>query len=352
MSEKNDEGLSSTADGGNGTPAAQSTPAKTGWPKTPSSVPDSREWERDLIAKVALAAVDEQRRARRWSIFFKSLVALYVAGLLLLALPKGSVFPASASGGKHTALVEINGVIAADQAASADTVNESLRAAFKDKNTAAVILSINSPGGSPVQAGYVNDEITRLRGEHPDIKVYAVIADICASGGYYIAVAADKIYADKASLVGSIGVLMDGFGFTEAMNKLGVERRLLTSGESKGFLDPFSPLKESDAAHMRTLLAATHKQFIDVVKKGRGERLKENEPLFSGLIWNGEQALDLGLVDGLGSPSFVARQIVGEEDIVNYTRHPPLLERFAEKIGMAMGHTLTAALNWMNSGMR
>lgn len=300
-------------------------------------------WERDLVARVAFAAVSEQRRARRWGIFFKMLGFAYIAALFMLYFPMqddglGGI------GRKHTALVDVNGVIADNEAANADDIVGDLRAAFEDEHSVGIILRINSPGGSPVQAGYVNDEIKRLRGEFPDKKLYAVVSDICASGGYYMAAAADEIYADKASLVGSIGVLMDGFGFTGTMDKLGVERRLMTAGTNKGFLDPFSPMKESDREHMRKILDSTHQQFINVVKSGRGDRLKETPETFSGLIWTGEQALELGLIDGLGSAGYVAREIIGEERIVNYTHEPTPLERFAERIGASMGKSVTSAL--------
>ena len=244
--------------------------------------------------------------------------------------------------GKHTALIDIHGVIAADAEASADNVITGLRAAFKNKGTAGIILRINSPGGSPVQAGYINDEIHRLRELHPDIPVYTVITDICASGGYYIAVGADQIYADKASIVGSIGVLMDGFGFVDAMNKLGIERRLLTAGEHKGFLDPFSPINVAEKKHVENLLAQIHQQFINVVKRGRGERLKDNKDLFSGLVWTGTQAVDMGLVDGIGSSSYVAREVIGVERIVDFTHERPPLERFIERIGATMVNSLSS----------
>lgn len=242
--------------------------------------------------------------------------------------------------GKHTALVEVEGVIADDSNASADNVITGLRAAFKDKNTQGVILRINSPGGSPVQAGYINDEIVRLREQYPDVPLYAVITDICASGGYYVAAAADKIYADKASIVGSIGVLMDGFGFVGAMERLGVERRLLTAGEHKGFLDPFSPARQEDIAHVQGMLKEIHQQFIATVQKGRGARLKESDDLYSGLMWTGEQSLEMGLVDALGSSSHVAREVIGAENIVDFTPHANYLDRFAERIGMALGEML------------
>ena len=298
-------------------------------------------WERELITRLASDAVVEQRKARRWGIVFKSLLFAYLL-ILLFALPFD--FSTSKTIGKHTALVELQGVIEDGAQASADNIIQGLRDAYEDSNTAAVILRINSPGGSPVQAGYMNDEIIRLREKHPNIPLYAVITDICASGGYYVAVAAEEIYADKASIVGSIGVLMDGFGFTDAMKKLGVERRLITAGANKGFLDPFSPPKEEDVMHVRGLLKTIHKQFIDVVKEGRGARLKENPDLFTGLVWTGEQSVELGLVDGLGSSSYVAREIIGEEKIVNFTPQPNYLNRFAERLGVAIGRQLPMSI--------
>ncbi|MEO5702567.1 MAG: S49 family peptidase, partial [Gammaproteobacteria bacterium] len=276
---------------------------------TPATNEPTTQWERNLINRLVFAGISEQRRARRWNIFFKSLFFLYLLILLVMYLPDdwtGSGMAVT----RHTALLDLQGVIADDSEASADNIIHGLRAAFKDKNTAGVILRINSPGGSPVQAGYINDEIRRLRTEYPSIPLYAVITDICASGGYYVAVAADKIYADKASLVGSIGVLMDGFGFTGTMEKLGVERRLITAGENKGFLDPFSPVKEDDVQHVQGLLGDIHRQFIDTVKRGRGKRLKENADIYNGLVWTGEQSVKLGLIDGLGSSSYVAREII------------------------------------------
>jgi protease-4 len=299
-------------------------------------------WERQMISRLAYSALEEQRKSRRWNIFFRSVFLLYL--LLLLFYIPGDWGGESIKGGKHTSLVEIQGVIADNTPANADTVIGGLRAAFKDKNTVGVILKINSPGGSPVQAGYINDEIVRLREKYPNIPLYAVISDICASGGYYIASAADEIYADKASIVGSIGVLMDGFGFTKAMDKLGVERRLLTAGEHKGFLDPFSPAKQEDIMHVKGLLGNIHKQFIDTVKQGRAGRLKEIPELFSGLVWTGEQSLELGLIDGLGSAGYVAREIIGEDNIVDYTYRPSFFDRFADRIGVTLGNTVLSTI--------
>ena len=298
------------------------------------SPPDQGQWERELVNRLAFSALAEQRRTRRWGIFFKFAILAYLMALLVLYLPLGRLAPSE--GEKHTALVEVSGIISDDSEASADNIVAALRAAFKDDDTAGVILRINSPGGSPVQAGYVNDEIGRLRKKHPKIPLYAVITDMCASGGYYIAAAADRIYADKASVVGSIGVLMNGFGFVGTMEKLGVERRLLTAGESKGMLDPFSPANPTEVAHIEGVLNELHGQFIEVVKRGRGDRLTGGEELFSGLVWSGERSVELGLVDALGSSSYVAREIIGVEEIRDFTPRRDLLERIADRIGMAM----------------
>ena len=311
-------------------------------PASPTgSEPSKEAWERNLVQRLVFAAYNEQRRARRWGIFFKSLAFIYLLVLLVIYLPKETTSMAT---GKHTALVDMQGVIADNAEANADTVNAGLRAAFKDKNTAAVILRINSPGGSPVQAGYISDEIRRLRAKYPNIPLYAVITDICASGGYYVAAAADKIYADKASLVGSIGVLADGFGFVGTMDKLGVERRLLTAGEHKGFLDPFSPVNEDEVKHMKNLLGDVHKQFVETVKKGRGDRLKEGADLYNGFIWTGEQGVDLGLVDGLGSSSSVAREIIKAENVVDFTVRGRYLDRLVERLGVSAMQSLSAML--------
>lgn len=306
--------------------------------------PQPDNFEKDVVNRLAFAALNEQRRARRWNILFRSLFMVWLFSFLavIVASPGGKVELSRTT--DHTALIDIEGVIAADQAANADNIVGSLRDAFTNKHAKAIILRINSPGGSPVQAGYINDEIIRLRNAHPDKKVYAVVVDICASGGYYIAAAADEIYADKASMVGSIGVLMNGFGFTGSMDKLGVDRRLITAGDHKGFMDPFSPLKEDEVAHTKTLLNNIHEQFINVVRNGRGDRLADNEKLFSGYIWTGEKAIELGLVDGLGSSSYVAREIVGAEDIVDYTTRPTYLDRFAERFGAAMAKSLGVSL--------
>jgi protease-4 len=316
-------------------------------PLQPSSDEQARrgddEWHRDLVNRLAFASLNEQRRTRRWNVFFKVLLALYLGAILLLYWP-GEWPDTAVSGEKHTALVELKGIISDEAEASADNVISGLRDAFEDDNTAGVILRINSPGGSPVQAGYIYDEMKRLREKYPDIPLYAVVTDMCASGGYYVAAAADAIYVDKASIVGSIGVRMDSFGFVGTMDKLGVERRLYTAGESKAFLDPFLPSKAADVAHIETLLVDIHEQFINAVKDGRGDRLKQSEDMFSGLIWTGKESLDMGLVDGLGSSSYVAREIIEAEEIVEFTAEPDLLERLSDRLGIGVARALAGIL--------
>lgn len=321
--------------------------------KTPAAgSPDERSWR--LLEKALLASVQEQRRSRRWGIFFKVLTFLYLFIMLALFTPALDLKKSASRSESHTALVEVRGMIADKEAASADNIVGSLRAAFDDPKTKGVILRINSPGGSPVQSGYIYDEIRRLRGEHKDIKVYAVIADLGASGAYYIASAADEIYADKASLVGSIGVTAASFGFVETMNKLGVERRVYTSGEHKAFLDPFQPQKEDETRFWQGVLETTHKQFIDSVKKGRGNRLKvDGHPeLFSGLIWTGEQAVVLGLVDKLGSTSYVAREVIGEKEIVDYTVQDSPIDRFAKRLGASVSERAALWLGFQGPSLR
>lgn len=310
------------------------------WNASAAGNGDDRSWK--LLEKTLLAGVQEQRRARRWGIFFKTLTFIYLFGALVLFTPSLNLQQSAARSENHTALIEIRGMIMADEAASADNVVSSLRAAFEDAKTKGIVLRINSPGGSPVQSGYIYDEIKRLRAEHPDIKVYAVISDLGASGAYYIASAADQIYADKASLVGSIGVTAATFGFVGVMEKVGVDRRVYTSGEHKAFLDPFQPQKAEETQFWQGVLQTTHQQFIDSVKKGRGDRLKvaEHPELFSGLIWSGEQALELGLVDALGSSSFVAREVIGAKEIVDYTREETPFDRFAKKLGASVAEHL------------
>ena len=290
-------------------------------------------WERGVLEKLAMSAIQEQRRARQWSIFFKVLTFGYLFILLFLFLGLFDGKKDGLPGRKHTALVDLGGVISAGSNASADNLIGSLQDAFGDKNTAGVILRINSPGGSPVQAGLVNDEIRRLRAKYPAIPLYVVVEDMCASGGYYIAAAADRIYVNKASIVGSIGVLMDGFGFTGTMQKLGVERRLMTAGENKGFMDPFSPRNPKHEAFTKGLLEDIHQQFIDVVRQGRGKRLKETPEMFSGLFWTGDKAIQMGLADEIGSVESVARDVIKSEEVVDFTAKESIADRLAKKLG-------------------
>ena len=292
-------------------------------------------WHRDLVNRLAFAAVDEQRRTRRWSVFFKCLLALYLLALLILYMPT-DWSDLSRTSVKHTALVDLNGVISDSSEASADNIITGLRSAFEDENTAGVILRANSPGGSPVQSAYIYDEIKRLRELYPDTPLYAVVTDVCASGCYYVVSAADEIYVNNSSIVGSIGVRMDSFGFVDTIKMLGVERRLYTAGESKGFLDPFTPSKPADVAHVKLLLESIHEQFISAVKSGRGERLKDNQKLFTGLVWTGEESLPMGLADKVGSSGYVAREVIGEEEIVEFTEKQDLWERLSDRIFVAM----------------
>lgn len=301
-------------------------------------------WERSIIEKLALETLAEQRRRRRWGIFFKILGFVYLTFLILAFGDWGDTADRLGDGKKHTALIQLNGVIKPTGEASAEKITEALQAAFKDHGTQGVILRINSPGGSPVQSGIINDEIRRLRAKHPEIPLYAVVEDVCASGGYYVAAAADRIYVDKASIVGSIGVLMDGFGFTGTMDKLGVERRLLTAGENKGFLDPFSPQDTQHKQHAQILLDDIHKQFIEVVRMGRGKRLKDSPELFSGLMWTGAKSVELGLADGLGSVESVARDVIRAEDIRDYTMRASLGERLSRQFGADMAEGIMGTL--------
>jgi protease-4 len=302
----------------------------------PSSTP-----VQSALETVARQLVQDRRSERRWRVFFR-LAWLGIALALLWALfvTRHAVAPPGAA---HTALVEVRGEIGPDTEASAERIVAALKSAFEEKSAQAIVLRINSPGGSPVQAGIINDEVRRLKAKH-NKKVYAVVEEICASGAYYIAVAADEIYVDKASLVGSIGVLMDGFGFTGTMEKLGVERRLLTAGENKGMLDPFSPQNEKHTAYAKAMIDQIHQQFIAVVRQGRGPRLKETQETFSGLFWNGDEAIRLGLVDKVGNLDFVAREVVKAEDIIDYTTHDNLAERFAKRFGAAIGYGAIKAL--------
>ncbi len=303
-----------------------------------SSNPD-RGWERATIEKLVFATIREQQSARRWKLFNRLFWLLVIGAIGWLIYTTNTTTTVSTP---HTAVVDIKGEIASGAEASAENVVVSLKSAFEDEGAQAVVLLINSPGGSPVQAGIINDEITRLKGLH-NKKVYAVVEETCASAAYYIAAAADDIYVDKASLVGSIGVLMDGFGFTGLMEKLGIERRLMTAGANKAMLDPFSPQDEAQRAYIQTMLGEIHIQFIEVVKKGRGDRLKENGDTFSGLVWNGQQAVNLGLADGLGNLDYVAREIVKAEEIVDYTQRENVGLRLAKRFGASVGEGMFLA---------
>ncbi len=313
---------------------------------TQSATADSADipgWERKTLEKLVFAALTEQRQARRWRNFVRLAWLLFLAVVAWLVISRNG--PPTDSSTPHTAMVEIKGEIAAGAEASADLIVAALRSAFEDAGSQAVVMLINSPGGSPVQAGIINDEIKRLKAKH-NKPIYAVVEESCASAAYYIAAAADKIFVDKASIVGSIGVLMDGFGFTGLMDKLGVERRLMTAGENKGFLDPFSPQTERQRVFAQTMLDQIHKQFIEVVKAGRGKRLKETKETFSGLFWTGQQAIEMGLADQLGSLDFVAREVVKAEEVVDYTRRENVAERLVKRFGAAIGagavHAITS----------
>ena len=309
----------------------------------PTSVPG---WERNTLEKLAFASLNEQKASRRWKTFVRLSWLLFFVVLIWIVMHRGA--PVSSASVAHTAVVELKGEIGSGQEASAEFINAALKAAFEDDGAKAVVLLINSPGGSPVQAGMINDEIRRLKTKHKK-PVYAVVEETCASAAYYIAAAADQIFVDKASIVGSIGVLMDGFGFTGLMEKLGVERRLLTAGENKGFLDPFSAQTDKQRAYAQAMLNQIHQQFISVVKAGRGQRLKETPEMFSGLFWTGQQAIELGLADQLGGLDFVAREIVKTEEIIDYTRRDNVAERLAKKFGAAMGDGAVKAVRALPS---
>jgi len=328
------------------TPPGGRPPQASGAGRDPHEV---KPWEREMLEKVLMAGIREQRAARRWKIFFRLLILAIIAFAVwsIFDIDGGSTTSVGSTAGKHTALVTLNGEIAADGQASAQKINAALESAFEDKSAAGVILRINSPGGSPVQAGMIYDDIARLRAKYPKKPIYVVVEEMCASGGYYVAAAADKIYVDKASIVGSIGVLMDGFGFTGLMDKLGVERRLLTAGRNKGFLDPFSPQTDQQKTYALDMLEQVHQQFITAVKKGRGDRLKDDPDLFSGLFWTGQRSVELGLADGLGTIDSVARDVLKAPDLVDYTVKENLPERMARRFGAAVG---AAAMKTMLMG--
>lgn len=302
--------------------------------KTPT---DSQNWERETLQKLVLATVREQRASRRWGIFFRLMTLAMVFFVVWAYFDFDFPSIAEEKLGPHTALIEIDGDIDVEGTGAADNVIPSLNKAFADEGSAAIVLRINSPGGSPVQAGIIVDEIKRLRAEYPEKPLYVVVDEICASGGYYIAAAADRIYVNKASIVGSVGVLMDGFGFTGLMDKLGIERRLQTAGGNKGFMDPFSPQSELHKQYAQQMLNEIHQQFIAVVREGRGKRLKETPEMFSGLFWTGARAVQMGLADGFGTVDTVARDIVKAEDVVDYTQEEGLPERVLKQFGAAVG---------------
>lgn len=302
---------------------------------------ESRDWERDTLRDIAFEGIKERRRARRWGIFFKFLFFGYLVALLAISPLAERLLGSETAVGPHTAIIDIAGQLSPDAPASADRIIEALQSAYASNDVRGVMLRIDSPGGSPVEAGRVVDEMNRLRGEKPDLPVYAVAGNLCTSGAYYIAAAADEIYADKASVVGSIGVIMGGFGFAEAISRLGVERRLYTAGEDKAFMDPFSPVETEQVAHVETLLEEIHEQFIGVVRSGRGDRLAASESeLFSGRFWTGERSVALGLVDGLGGPEFVARELIGESRTRDYMPGRSLLERLSDRVGASVGRAL------------
>lgn len=302
----------------------------------------ANDWERQLLEKLSLAAITEQRRSRRWGIFFKlAFLAYLVIILVMFSLQEDTL--EGVKPGKHSAIVDLTGIIAAGEEASADKIIGSLRDAFEDKRTQGVILRLNSPGGSPVQASYIYREMQRLRKKYPDIPLYAVVVDMCASACYYIASSADKIYANENSLVGSIGVLIDSFGYVGLMEKIGVERRLLTAGEHKGILDPFSPAKPEETDYIKSVLAELHEQFINAVKQGRGDRLKDDPILFTGLFWSGLRGKEMGLVDDFFSSSEVARDVIGEEDMKDFTSKRDLLDQLVDRLGLSVAKGLLPA---------
>jgi protease-4 len=302
-------------------------------------------WEREVIEKLAFAAINEQKKTRRWGLFFKSLMFAYLIVLLGVAVYpkfKGGI---GSSGKPHTAVIDVVGMISESEVTNATAIIQGLRNAAKHPDTKGIVIHANSPGGSPVQADYVFNEIRAIKAKHPDLPIYAVISDMCASGCYYIASAADKIFANPSSLVGSIGVIMNGFGFVGTMDKFGIERRLVIAGEHKALMDPFSPVNSNETKFMQTLIDQVHQQFIDAVKLGRGDRLKETPDMFSGLVWSGAEGIKLGLVDELGNDDYVAREIIGAKHIENFTKEERLLDRLVGKLGASFGHSIGAVLN-------
>jgi len=300
--------------------------------------------DQEVVEKVLLAHVQEQRRARRWGNFWRFITFAFVLGAFWFSSMGGGTHMVASPTMRHTAMIDLHGVIDFGSPASAELVSDSLREAFKNSHAAGIILRINSPGGSPVQSGIVFDEIRRLKAEHKDKPVIAVVEDVAASGGYYIASAADFIYVNQASLVGSIGVRMDSFGFTEALKKLGVERRVLTAGENKAMLDPFLPMDPKQRAAVQSMINDVHGQFIAAVKQGRGDRLKPTPELFSGMVWTGAKSIELGLADGLGTVDSVARDVIKAEEVIDYTLQPNFAERLAKRFGAAAGDAMFSAM--------
>jgi protease-4 len=312
------------------------TKGQEGAPALPS-------WERETLEKVLLASVREQRRARLWGLAFKGALLAYLVVVAALAFRPSGGFLVHAESKEHTAVIDVAGAIMEGNPADADNLIEGLRDAVKDKGTKGILLRMNSPGGSPVQSAYVFEEIRRIKKEKPALPIYAVVSDLCASGCYYIAAAADKIFVHPASVVGSIGVIMNGFGFVDTMQRLGVERRLLTAGEHKALLDPFSPVNEAEKQHLQGVIDSVHQQFIAAVRQGRGERLKENPDLFSGLVWTGEEAIKLGLADAVGDARSVAKDAIGEKETVNFTPRERLIDRISHRLGASLGAALQSA---------
>jgi len=313
-------------------------------PEDSTTAIDQQRQTHEVFENLFLEYLKENRSKRRWSVILKLLVIIYLFALLLAFLYSGQNIQKPTTKSAHTAIINIKGVIASSSNSSADNIAQALKKAYENPHMQGIILKINSPGGSPVQAGQIYDEIIRQKKAHPDIKIYAVATDLCASAAYYIAAAADEIYADKASIVGSIGVLINSFGLVDAMEKLGIERRLLTAGENKGILDPFSPMNKQQENIIKEMLNNIHDQFVQSVKRGRGQKLAKDDKIFSGLIWTGEQALKLGLIDALGSPGHVAREIIGEEKIIDYTVKPNIWQELAKKVGAQTLQNLVTSL--------
>ncbi|WP_428354325.1 S49 family peptidase [Methyloprofundus sp.] len=320
------------------------------WDESPTPKKDMHEgWEREAIEKLAFSAITEQRRARRWGIFFKSLMFVYLAVLLGMGLYPSLKQSLGDEGGKgHTAVINITGIIAEGKEANAESIIKSLRNAVKNEDTKGIILHVNSPGGSPVQSSYIYNEIRQIKADNPDLPIYAVASDVCASGCYFIVSAVDKIFVNPSSLVGSIGVLMDGFGFVDSMKKLGIERRLVTAGSHKALMDPFSPEKEGEKKYMQAVLEQVHQQFITAVKEGRGDRLQINEDTFSGLVWTGEEGIKFGLVDEYGTDDSVATDIIGAKKRVDFTVQERLIDRLASKMGASFAQSISSiGQQWM-----